>query len=69
MRTIILNSLAVVELEDEQYRPAVDLLEEAIALSDQIGVLLHLYWSWGALGEARLLQGHFEEATACARRR
>jgi predicted ATPase/DNA-binding SARP family transcriptional activator len=68
MRTIILNSLAVVELEDEQYRPAIDLLEEAIALSDQIGALLHLYWSWGALGEAHLLQGHFEEATACARK-
>lgn len=68
MRTIVLNSLAVLELEDEQYRPAVDLLEEAVALSDQMGAVLHLYWSWGALGEARPLQGHSEEATACARK-
>ena len=68
MRTIFLNSLAVLELEDEQYRPAVDLLEEAVALSDRMGALLHLSWSWGALGEARLLQGHFDEATASTRK-
>ena len=66
--TVCLASLAVLELEEEQFTAAADLLEDAIALSDRIGAPLHLYWSWGALGEAHLLQGEFENASACSRK-
>ena len=68
MCTVCLASLALLELEEEHFRAAADLLEEAIALSDRIGSPLHLYWSWGALGEAHLLQGEFESAAACSRK-
>ena len=37
--TVCLASLALLELEEEQFRAAADLLEEAIALSDRIGAL------------------------------
>ena len=37
--TVCLASLAVLELEEEQFRAGADLLEEAIALSDRIGPL------------------------------
>lgn len=47
---------------------AAALLEESIALSEEIGSPLHMYWSWGALGEARLLQGKFEDAVSCSQK-
>jgi predicted ATPase/DNA-binding SARP family transcriptional activator len=66
--SVHLVSRAVLELEDERFEQAASLFEEAIDLCDEIGALLHLYWAWGALGEARLLQQKYEDAALCSRR-
>ena len=65
--SVFLASQALLELEDEHFDLAVTLLEDAIELCEEIGAPLHLYWAWGALGEARLLQQKYEEAAACSR--
>ncbi len=63
--SVCLASQAVLEMEDEQFVTAATLLEESIALSDEIGAPLSMYWSWGALGEALLPRESFEDAVAC----
>ncbi len=66
--SVCMASRAVLELEEEQSAVAGALLEEAIALSEEIGAPLHLYWCWGLLGEARVLEGGFEEAAVCSQK-
>ena len=46
-------------------RPAA-LLAEAIELCEEISAPLNLYWAWGALGEARLLEEKYEDAAVCS---
>ncbi len=65
--SVHIASRALLELEEERYERAAGLLEEAIELCEEIGAPLHLYWAWGALGEARLLQHEYEAAAVCAR--
>ena len=66
--SVHLCSRAVLELEEEHFEQAAALLEEAISLSEEIGAALHLYWAWGALGEARLLQEKYGDAAVCSRK-
>jgi predicted ATPase/DNA-binding SARP family transcriptional activator len=65
---VCLVLVALLELEHEQVVTAADLFEEAIAMAEQIGAPQLLYWSWGALAEARVLQGKFEDAAICCHR-
>jgi predicted ATPase/DNA-binding SARP family transcriptional activator len=64
--SVCLSSRAVLELEEEHFDQAAALLEEAIELCEEIGAPLHLYWAWGALGEARLLEERYEDAAVCS---
>jgi tetratricopeptide (TPR) repeat protein len=66
--SVHLSSRAVLELEEEHFEQAAALLEEAIELCEEIRAPLHLYWAWGALGEARLLQEKYEVAAVCSRK-
>jgi hypothetical protein len=67
MCSVFLVSRGVLELEDEHFEQAATLFEESISACEEIGALLHLYWAWGALGEARLLQERYGEAAVCSR--
>src|SRR5262249_2537097 len=60
--SIFLVSQALLELEEEHFEQAAALFEEAISHCEEIGAPLFLYWAWGALGEARLLQEKYEDA-------
>ena len=66
--SIFLVSRAVLELEEEHFDEAAALFEEAISHCEEIGAPLHLYWAWGALGEARLLQQKYEDAAISCRK-
>ena len=66
--SVFLVSRAVLELEEEHFDEAAALLEEAISHCEEIGAPLHLYWAWGALGEARLLQQKYEDAAISCRK-
>ena len=66
--SVFLVSRAVLELEEEHFDEAAALFEEAISHCEEIGAPLHLYWAWGALGEARLLQQKYEDAAISCRK-
>ena len=62
------HALGVLELEDEHFEIAAALFADDVALSEESGSQLNLYWSCGHLGEALLFQGRFEDAFKWCRR-